>query len=155
MSAPENAVSFTAKQAQRQRLEQTTATQPGHDGHQAEKQAQHAEVEIEICRRGGRHKKSGGQRGQRRAAENGLLRIKFKMRAERDAWGTLPFVKSVSIIITYFCAVSSAEAQNCGRNTGTDAAFPPAAPGKAFAVVQTTAKRKAERTRFLLKMENK
>jgi hypothetical protein len=28
----------------------------------------------------------------------------------------------------------------CGRNTGTDAAFPPAAPGKAFAIVQNDCK---------------
>ena len=36
---------------------------------EAEKQAQHAEVEIGNIRRGGRHKKSGGQRGQRRQAQ--------------------------------------------------------------------------------------
>lgn len=78
---------FTAKQAQRQRLEQTAATQPGHDGHQAEKQAQHAEVEIGNIRRGGRHKKSGGQRGQRRAAENGLPADKVQNAGGREMHG--------------------------------------------------------------------
>ena len=81
MSARKRSVFFTAKQAQRQRLEQTAATQPGHDGHQAEKQAQHAEVEIGNIRRGGRHKRveaSAASAAQQRTAS---LRIKFKMRA--------------------------------------------------------------------------
>ena len=43
-----------------------------------------SEVEIGNIRRGGRHKKSGGQRGQRRAAENGLPADKVQNAGGRE-----------------------------------------------------------------------
>ena len=46
-----------------------------------------AEVEIGNIRRGGRHKKSGGQRGQRRAAENGLPADKVQNAGGREMHG--------------------------------------------------------------------
>lgn len=132
---------FTAKQAQRQRLEQTTATQPGHDGHQAEKQAQHAEVEIGNIRRGGRHKKSGGRAASAAQQRTASLRIKFKMRAGERCMGYASFREiRIHYHNIFLCGIQCRSPKFAGETLEPTLRSRPPAPGKAFAVVQNDCK---------------